>query len=150
MCTDLEYTNFTKYPRFLRTYHDIVTRNYNSISDEVTNRKFAKATEEHRHLETTIGDYAIVVPAEAKELVTEGNVLHHCVGGYVKKVADRRSLIVFLRDKVKKDEPLVTVEIRDGKIVQALGDVNRLPTADESDALKKFAKRKELKYKAIV
>lgn len=150
MCVDLEYENFTKYPRYLKTYHDIVTRNYVSVQDEIMNKKFAQVVDRYRHLETTIGDFAIVVPKEAKELVHEGNVLHHCVGGYIKKVAEGKSLIVFLRGKKEKEEPLVTVEIRGNAIVQVQGSVSRYPTTEEKGVLKTFAKRKELEFKSVI
>lgn len=150
MCTELQYERFDKYPKYLKTQHDIVSRNYSSIKDEKANKEFAKVTAEYKDWETTLGNYVIVVPDTAKDLVHEGNVLQHCVGSYVKKVASGSSRIVFLREKEARDEPLVTVEIRGSEIVQVRGQANRFPTDDEKEAMRRFAKRKELKFKSIV
>lgn len=150
MCHELQYERFEKYPRYLKTYHDIVTRNYVAVEDKVANENFIKATEQYKELETVIGDYAIIVPETPHELVYEGNVLQHCVGSYIKKVSQGKSMIVFLREKKTREEPLVTVEIRGDEIVQVRGQANRVPTNDEKDVMRKFAKRRDLKIKSFV
>lgn len=150
MCQDLDYVRFDKYPKYLKTYHDIVSRNYTAIADKVANEKFAAVTAQYKEYETTIGDFAIVVPETPHELVYEGNVLQHCVGSYVKKVVEGKSLIVFLREKKFREDPLVTVEIRGTEVVQVRGQANRLPTNDEKDVIRKFAKRRDLKIKSFV
>jgi hypothetical protein len=150
MCKELEYERFEKYPKYLRTYHDVVSRNYNEVRDEVANRNFAKATEKYLDLETSVDDYILLVPRQSKDLVNEGNVLQHCVGSYIKKVANGQSQIMFLRSKKFKEDPLVTVEIRENEIVQVRGQANRLPTKEEKTAILKFAKKKSLEFKSVV
>lgn len=56
--------------------------------------------------------YVILSPEKAEDLIMEGASLHHCVGSYVKRVAEGESQIYFLR---KKDTPSLsycTIEIR--------------------------------------
>jgi len=145
MNVDMGNTSFHKYPRYLKTYHDIVARNYNVMKDPVAVEEFAKAADNYRVLETgRLGDYKIIVPKDAAEVVAEGNELHHCIASYVRKVNKGTSQIVFLRNKDELDKPLVSVEIRDFNVVQAKGFANRNITKNEREALHIFAKRHKL------
>ena len=84
------------------------------------------------------------MPKDAAEVVAEGNELHHCIASYVRRVNTGVSQIVFLRYKEDEDKPLVSVEIRDFKIVQAKGFANRDVNKHEKEALHIFAKRHKL------
>ena len=53
--------------------------------------------------QTTFDKYAFIFPKDESEIVREGKVLHHCVGGYAKKhFVYGSSIIVFVRDKTAK------------------------------------------------
>lgn len=59
-------------------------------------------------------DEFLIRPARsAEEIVTEGRILHHCVGGnnYLRKHNDGESYILMLRKKEDPEEPYITVEI---------------------------------------
>lgn len=59
-------------------------------------------------------DTYIIRPAKsAEEIVTEGRVLHHCVGGdnYLRKHDQGKTYILFLRFKDTPNVPYITVEI---------------------------------------
>ena len=60
------------------------------------------------------GGYIIRPAKDAAEIVEEGRILHHCVGGdrYLRSHNDGRSFILFLRKADEKNIPLITVEIR--------------------------------------
>jgi hypothetical protein len=66
------------------------------------------------------GDYTVVLPTKGQDLVKEGVEMHHCVGGYVDKVADGRTLIVFIRHKDTPDQCYITAQINpaDGSLGQ--------------------------------
>lgn len=57
------------------------------------------------------GDLAIKVPESIQEIITEGKVLHHCVGGYADRHAKGQCIIVFLRKKAEPNTPYYTIEI---------------------------------------
>lgn len=149
MSMDLEYTRFERYPKYLKTYHDIIARNYRVASSDIENKKFAEVTDKYKHLEDSVGKLVMVAPTEPKDLITEGNVLGHCVASYVKNVVNERTRIMFLRHKGKEDEPYITVEIRDNKIVQYRGRGNRLPADKQEaskviEAVKRYAKKHKI------
>ena len=72
----------------------------------------------------------VIRPAkDAAEIVAEGRVLHHCVGGdgYLKNHAKGKSYILFLRPVANEEIPYVTIEIQGTKIIQWYGANNKKP-----------------------
>ncbi len=63
------------------------------------------------------GEFLIRPARDAGEIVMEGRLLHHCVGGdgYLRKHNDGESIILFLRAKADPNMPYITVEIDPGK-----------------------------------
>jgi hypothetical protein len=75
-----------------------------------------------KHLSFALGDYMTVIPQRTRDLVREGEALHHCVGTYLDSYASSRTNIVFLRHKEHLDQPLITVEVsNEGKVRQCYG-----------------------------
>ena len=72
----------------------------------------------------------VIPPKSAAEIVEEGQKLHHCVGGYVSRVAKKECTILFLRREEQLEEPYYTMELRDGEVKQLRGDDNCDPTPD--------------------
>ena len=52
------------------------------------------------------------------ELTAEGTILHHCVGGYVERMADGKTTILFVRRAEAPDVPFFTLEWKDGAVIQ--------------------------------
>lgn len=70
----------------------------------------------------------VVFPAPScSALYDEGKEMHHCVGQYAEKYASGKADIYFLRAKENVDQPLVTVEISNGKLSQARAKHNEKP-----------------------
>lgn len=77
-------------------------------------------------------DKYIIRPARsAEEIVMEGRLLHHCVGGntYLDKHNTGKTYILMLRFKEEPDIPYITVEIdaKNPRIVQWYGDKDKKP-----------------------
>lgn len=76
-------------------------------------------------------DYIIRPARSAEEIVMEGRILHHCVGGdsYLRKHNDGQSYILMLRFSKEPEIPYITVEIeRDThRIIQWYGSHDRKP-----------------------
>lgn len=66
----------------------------------------------------------LVVPHSAAEIKAEGEALHHCVGGYVDRVARGETNIFFVRKENEPDKSYFTMEWKDNKIVQCRGFQN--------------------------
>lgn len=75
-------------------------------------------------------DHFVIRPARsAEEIVMEGRILHHCVGGnnYLSKHNTGESTILLLRFKNRESQPYITVEIKGEKIVQWYGAHDKKP-----------------------
>lgn len=86
-----------------------------------------------KHLSFASGCWMTVIPKHTRDLVAEGEALHHCVGTYCERYANSSTNIVFLRHKDYLEQPLLTVEVNnEGKVVQCYGfDDDRTYTKDK-------------------
>ena len=66
----------------------------------------------------------LIVPKSGDEIRAEGEALHHCVGGYVSKVARGETNIFFIRRADKPNEPYFTMEWKNNTVVQCRGSHN--------------------------
>lgn len=144
MCENIGITP-TLYSSYLKQTHDVCSRNHKiTITQEMENVFACKYTD----FENYIGDnYVVVAPKSCHELQIEGDALNHCVASYITRVISNECNILFLRNKKNIERSLITVEVRDGAIVQARGIHNRDMTSAESHALKDFAVARGLKFK---
>lgn len=147
MTNEMGYERIDRYPKFLRTFHDIASRNYKIKLDELQQKEWDKKYIENAKYEYSYNGYKFILPESAKDLVKEGNVLGHCVGSYVNKVWKGESIILFLREKEDIETPLVTIEIKNDIITQARGKMNNDPTMNQHAIIKKYAEKLKLQYK---
>ena len=63
----------------------------------------------------------IVAPGCANDILQEGKVLCHCVGGYANRHRDGKTTILFLRKAQAPDKPFMTIEMNGNKLVQIHG-----------------------------
>jgi hypothetical protein len=104
------------------------------------NAKYPKIEEKYKRLSEKYSAAAagyIIRPAKnAAEIVEEGRILHHCVGGdnYLQSHNTGYSFILFLRKADQKDMPFITVEIRGTKIFQWYGAYDNKPEEAFFDA----------------
>ena len=75
-------------------------------------------------------DNFIIRPARsAEEIVQEGRILHHCVGGdnYLTKHNAMETVILLLRFKENPEIPYITIEIQEERILQWYGAHDKKP-----------------------
>lgn len=123
-------------------------RTIEECDKDIAMRKQCEADE----VEYTDGSFSVLMPSDAKEIIREGRILHHCVGhgGYIEAMARRECRILFLRDNSKIREPLITMEERSGAIVQCYGFADSI-NKDEKirDFINEYAKQRKLKIRAM-
>ena len=138
----------TLYSSYLKQTHDIASRNFKLYVSEQDEKKFE---EHYKDVNAAYyGDYVIMPPKTTKDVRQEGNALNHCVASYIKRIIDNETTILFLRKKEKKDESLVTLEVRNGGIIQARGAHNRKVNNEELAVIKRYAENRELQISAGV
>lgn len=82
------------------------------------------------------GAFLIRPAKNASEIVEEGRMLHHCVGGddYLEKHAKKKTIILFLRTVKEPDTPFITVEVKpNGEIEQWYGIHDSKPEEKKID-----------------
>ena len=125
MATQMEAT-YERFPRSLKLVHDLMVRNLKFRKDEQLNKQFKAQIKKHEHLRYTPANekFFITLPTDSKELVKEGHELSHCVASYVNLVSRGETMILFLRQKEQPDQPYITIEWRDNRVVQVRGFAN--------------------------
>ena len=101
--------------------HAVMVREYNRHAavkkydkNPTLLRSFTDAVHDHVYQNALYCDNRFIVraPEHPIDLVTEGQILSHCVGSYVNAVANGTSKIYFLRHIETPDEPYCTVELK--------------------------------------
>lgn len=128
-----------QHPRDLRAAHDkmVLEQNREEMDKRIqeTEEKYPNIRKTYRRLRNRYcyeDDIYTIRPARsAGEIVMEGRLQHHCVGGdsYLGKHDRGDSYILLLRFREKPNEPYITIEIdaRNGKILQWYGAYDRKP-----------------------
>lgn len=109
----------------------------NKEEQERLNKLAAKLYDQRKEkFEYADDNFSIVVPEEMNKITKEGVYLHHCVGGYISRVAEGRTNILFLRKNEEIDIPFFTIEINNhNEVIQIHGLYNRW-LGNEPDAVK--------------
>ena len=150
---DLHNTVF-QHPRNLTEEHRKMVLEQNKEQNE---KRIRAMREKYPDIERKYKKYRIqysyeteellIRPAEsAAEIITEGQLLHHCVGNetYIKEHNAGKRLILFLRKKELPDIPYITMEIdtQTRRILQWYGANDRKPDADHiAPILKEYEDR---------
>lgn len=125
MCVKLDYdmgNSFVLYPKDLQQAHDDVQGRYKAKADAQMRRDFKAAMRAiSGHLDFEAEGMRIVLPEGPDDIEAEGQALHHCVGGYVDRVAKKECIILFVRQCEDLNKSFFTVEVRGGKVVQVRG-----------------------------
>lgn len=129
---------FDKYPRHFLTTHRIATRNYNRLRHEFDEKKFQNRV--NTNMEHIFEKFCFIYPKCIQDIKDESVQMSNCVSSYVQKVIDGQCDILFLRYKDSPDKSLVTIEVRNGIIVQALQKYNHPLTVEQQEVVDKWNK----------
>lgn len=127
---------YDRYPRHFLTSHQITSRTYQRWKQEFNEELFAKRV--NTKMEVTIGDYKFIYPKTTKDIKDEAVQQSNCVASYIDKVIGGSCDIILMRKKNDVENSLVTVEVRNGKVVQARQRFNESVNESEQKALDKY------------
>ena len=164
-CRELKYdldNKFIYMPNNFKKVHDRTAEEYKALQDKkaaaekkrrekLAAKKMAetkKAMEEIFSRNDGVDAFQIkgkglilVVPESGDEIRKEGEALHHCVGGYVDRVARGETNIFFIRKADHPEKSYFTMEWRNNKIIQCRGFKNCGMPADVQAFVKVFEKK---------
>lgn len=145
MCKELQYdvkNSFILFPRELKAAHDSVAKTLKDKRTAEHEKAIAGSFDEwQKRYQYQSKELMMIPPHSAKEIVDEGAALHHCVRLYVKNVAEKRSVILFVRSVDEPDKSLCTVEVKDGQVTQARGFDNEEPPAQITAFIEQWKQR---------
>lgn len=148
-CEDLDYDltdDFILFPRHLKDAHDRVSEMFSNRKAEIYNQKIAAAYESCvKQYQLTKYGLTVVPPKTAAEIVEEGHALHHCVGGYVSRVANKECVILFLRKKEEPDKPFYTIEVIVRRIMEEKVD-KKEPTEAKYEPVRRAVKSEQIDF----
>ena len=143
-----------RFPKQFMRWHNIRIDEYHTKQAEEDAKirkelyeKFASVSEKYTNLQRNLKEnYVCIIAKSPKDLINEGNILHHCVGrmGYDQKFAREETLIFFVRTKDNPETPLVTLEYspKTHKVLQCYAEHDTKPT----DAILEFVNKIWLPY----
>lgn len=103
------------WPKHLHETHDRITRMWAAENERKRKEElkvgFQKAIDKYGHLEWTDGELSVILPRSNADLVREGKVLRHCVGGYGESHIRGSSVIFFIRRYRRPERPYYTLAI---------------------------------------
>lgn len=110
MCQAMEIAP-NKVNNFMREYCE-TRKTYELRKTEFDNKKLVANYARHaKAWEFSYGDFIVSIPSCGQDIVTEGERMHHCVGGYVGRVVEGIDYICFIRHKDTPNVPYITCEV---------------------------------------
>ena len=99
-------------PKDLAERHDLAAASLRTAEDEKAMRKYrARYRRLVEQFAFTADGLSVVVPGDVQDIVREGRVLRHCVGGYAERHVNGAVAILFLRMESAPGVPYVTIEL---------------------------------------
>ena len=100
------------FPKDLTAAHNRTMEQVKFEKNKADQEKFQKAVEKLEKFAWGEGEFFIRPAREQMELTAEGKALHHCVGGYIRDMAEEKTAIFFLR---KANEAILYIGIAEEK-----------------------------------
>jgi len=130
-------------PLDLEAAHNRVSEEFHFEETRLTNERIAERIESLKDLEDQGMGFVLTLPQKAAEIMREGKLLGHCVKKYIDNYANGKTILLFLRKEENPREPFITVEYRDGRIIQARGDHNSDPPEEAKKFLTAWSKKQQ-------
>ena len=138
---DIHDTMYCK-PKDFYTLHENLSLELSERQNKAKYEKVDKVLKTEKSFAFKNKALALIVPTSAKEIVAEGKAQNHCVGTYLDRVADKRSIIVFIRKVENITAPFYTMEINPETmtVVQCRGFKNCEKTPEVKEFVELYTK----------
>lgn len=131
-------------PAHLEEAHDRTLEKVAFYANEAEAEQIAKIAKILTPLLMSTDSLIMLAPKNGEEIIAEGRILQHCVGGYVRRHARGDTIILFIRHKDKPKIPFFTIEVNPEtlEIIQCHGYRNERDSGfKKPDEIKKFEKQ---------
>ncbi len=131
-------------PAHLEQAHDRAVEKVAYYTNKAEAEMIAKRAKTLSPLLMSTDSLIMLAPKSGEEIIAEGRILQHCVGGYVRRHARGDTIILFIRHKDKPKIPFFTIEVNPEtlEIMQCHGYKNERDSGfKKPDEIKKFEKQ---------
>ena len=129
---------YDKYPKNFLTVKNIVTYKHNSMIRQEKAKKLSKNIY-RPELEFETSGFVFISPKTPQDIIEEGKNMHNCVGGYVNKVLDGYSTIIFMRKSSSPDKSFITLELNNTlSVIQSKRKYNKSLNIQERQVLHQY------------
>lgn len=131
-------------PAHLEQAHDRAVEKVAYYTNKAEAEMIAKRAKTLKPLLMDTQNLVMLAPETGEEIISEGKILKHCVGGYVNRHARGDTIILFIRHKDKPKIPFFTIEVNPEtlEIIQCHGYRNERDSGfKKPDEIKKFEKQ---------
>ena len=124
-----------KYSEYLASDETALSYKVAKLQEAQQIRNFSSVYNRLRIYEGKVGKYMIIAPKTPKDMIDEGQMQSNCVASYIDRVANGHTMIFFMRLRKDPERSLVTIEVREGRLVQVKARFNKAPTAEQHEAI---------------
>lgn len=123
------------YPKNLKEKHDELQHQIKVKKDKKINNQIKKRYNEIKSNKYQNKEYIIFPAKSINELIDESSQQNNCVKTYAERIAKGQCDIYFMRYLKTIDKSLVTIEVRDNKVVQKRTKNNKETTKEQNKFL---------------
>ena len=124
-----------KYPENLPVLHNQLAYKCRLKNQEIDEKKFAINVESTKKYEGKADGFVFVAPKTKQDFYDEATAQANCLAGYIRQFTEGSCQILFMRKEKYPDRSFITVEIRNGRVVQAKRARNKEITMAERNSL---------------
>ena len=106
------------FPKDLRAAHERTMAQISFEKNKADQERFQKAVDRLEKYAWRKGGLLIRPARTQEELAEEGKALHHCVCGYIQRMAEGETAIFFIRKADAPDTPYFTLELQKKRVIQ--------------------------------
>ena len=120
-------------PSDLITEHDLLTRKISIQEDKNKDKMYREYIyKDNIYLEfnNKNSKYKVILPKNLKEIIKEGEEMHHCVGTYIDRILKRNSKILFIRNKEDVSDRATLELDQNDNMVQIKSKYNNSPSKE--------------------
>lgn len=148
-CVRLQYdmkSNKILYPKNLKQAHDKVMKLLELVLNESNDKLIKERTKLLNKFTFEDKKYIVFAANSVESLLNESKQQNNCVKTYIDDYALAKTDIYFMREIEHKEKSLVTIEVKNNRVVQCRIRDNCFPTKEQMNFISKWAKNKMIYF----
>ena len=129
------------FPNNLIMEHNKLAKQYEITRDKKIDKKIRRISKILEINKYEDDNYVIYPAPNLESMIMEASSQNNCLRSYCNLYAEGKTSIFFMRDKKNINKSLVTIEIKNNKVIQARGKNNSNPSSELNKIINKWESR---------